>query len=182
MHPQALKQEWRYKLKKKRQRLSVERQQQAAQAAYDELSVMCESADFVLSFASFGSEINLWPLNQMLADQKRLVLPHLRDDGGLDLFQVTDFNQIERHSLGMLEPIPARCLSVEPSQLTIALISGLGFDVQTKYRLGYGLGCYDRLLMSFTSAQTWGVGFQEQAVEDLPYAVKDVPLREIYLF
>jgi 5-formyltetrahydrofolate cyclo-ligase len=180
--PRALKQEWRCRLKKRREALSVDRQQEAAQSACDKLVVLCESADFVLSFASFASEINLWSLNQVLAVQKRLVLPHLRGDGELDLFQVTDLNQLERHSLGMLEPIPARCLSVKSSQLTIALIPGLGFDIHTKYRLGYGLGCYDRLLASFTSTLTWGIGFQEQAVEGLPYAIHDVPLQEIYLF
>ena len=177
----ALKQQWRLRLKKIRQELPIDRQVQASLQACQQLSKRCHKARFVLSFASFGSEINLWPLNEALAAEGRLILP-LVIEKKLELFQVTDLSQLECHPWGMLEPKASECPLIISSLLEVALIPGLGFDAQTKYRLGYGQGYYDRLLASTPWLQTWGIGFLEQAVKDLPYSTKDVPLKEILLF
>lgn len=178
----ARKQRWRHHLKKIRQELSLERQQEASSHAYQQLIRKCKDARFILSFASFGSEISLWPLNQEWAIEGRLVLPLMLEEGKLQLFQVTDFQTLELHRWGMLEPRASICTPIDLSLIEIALIPGLGFDKETKYRLGYGKGCYDRLLDSPYSIHTWGVGFLEQAVIQLPYEKLDIPLEEVYLF
>ena len=178
----ALKQQWRVRLKKIRQELPVDRQAHASTQACQQLSKMCQKARFILSFASFGSEINLWPLNQELAAEERLVLPFMVGEKTLQLFQVTHLSQLEIHPWGMLEPKISDCPSIDLSLIEIALIPGLGFDPQTKYRLGYGQGYYDRLLTSASFTQTWGIGFLEQAVERLPYSKDDIPLHQLYLF
>lgn len=178
----AVKQQWRELLKKLRQNLSADRRIKASIHACQQLGKLCEAAPYVLSFASFGSEINLWPFNQELASQGRLVLPRVEVDTTLQLFQVSDFNQLELHRLGMLEPKISECPLIDDSLIPIALIPGLGFDRETKYRLGYGQGYYDRLLKEMISVETWGIGFLEQGVKDLPYTYHDIPLKEIYLF
>lgn len=178
----ALKQQWRQSLKKIRQELPPNRQKQASSQAYQVLNKKCQHARFVLSFASFGSEINLWPLNQQLANEERLVLPRIIAEKELQLFQVTHFDQLETHRWGMLEPKIADCPSIDLHLVEIALIPGLGFDLHTKYRLGYGRGYYDRLLALNPSTQAWGVGFLEQAVENLPHSHEDIPLQQIDLF
>jgi 5-formyltetrahydrofolate cyclo-ligase len=178
----ALKRQWRQYMKKLRLHLSAERREQAGKEACLQLSQRCGDASFVLSFASFGSEIDLWPFNQELANEGRLVLPRIVQSEGMQLYQVTHFNQLEPHRWGMLEPKISECSPVELSLIEIALIPGLGFDLQTKYRLGYGKGYYDRLLASSGSTKTWGIGFLEQAVTNLPQSNEDVPLKEIYLF
>lgn len=178
----AAKQQWRARLKKICQELPPDRIQEASLHACQQLSKMCLSNRLILSFASFGSEINLWPLNQALCDEGRLVLPAVSDEKGLLLFLVTHLNQLEPHRWGMLEPRISVCEQVNPSLIEIALIPGLGFDRKTKYRLGLGQGFYDRLLASASFAQTWGIGFLEQAVEGLPYSLHDIPLDQIYLF
>jgi 5-formyltetrahydrofolate cyclo-ligase len=177
----ALKQQWRQRLKKICQELSIERRAQASAQACQGLSKSCQAIRFVLSFASFGSEINLWPLNQELAKEGRLVLPYVTEENLL-LFQVAHLSHLQPHRWGMLEPKISICPPVDPSLIEIALIPGLGFDLKTKYRLGYGKGYYDRLLASASSMQIWGVGFVEQAVENLPYSKEDIPLHQILLF
>lgn len=177
-----LKQRWRRQLKKICQELPLKRQQEASAQAHLQLSRKCQKARFVLSFASFGAEINLWPFNEELATSGRLVLP-LIVEKKLCLFQVTHFSQLEPHRWGMLEPKISNCNPIDISLVEIALIPGLGFDLQTKYRLGYGHGYYDRLLAcNLFSTQTWGIGFLEQAVENLPYSNDDVALDQINLF
>lgn len=177
----ALKQQWRRRLKKIRQELSHDRRKQASTHACQFFNISCQAAHFVLSFASFGSEINLWPFNQELAIEGRLVLPCVKE-GKLLLFQVAHFSDLEPHQWGMLEPKISVCPPIDISLIDIALIPGLGFDLKTKYRLGYGKSYYDRLLASAPATQIWGVGFVEQAVENLPYSKEDIPLHQIDLF
>ena len=178
----ALKQQWRLRLKLIRQETPLDRRQIASIQACEDLSRRCQQARFVLSFASFGTEIDLWPFNRKLAAERRLVLPLMLENGKLQLFQVTDFNQLERHHWGMLEPKISECTAIDTSLVEIALIPGLGFDLNTKYRLGYGGGYYDRLLASISSKHVWGIGFLEQAVDALPYTSEDISLEKIYLF
>lgn len=178
----ASKQQWRALLKKIRQELPINRRQEASSQACQQLGKICQLNHLILSFASFGSEIDLWPLNQELCTEGRLVLPALTAEKGISLFLVNNLKQLEPHRWGMLEPMVSICEQVNPSLIDIALIPGLGFDLKTKYRLGYGQGFYDRMLASASFAQTWGIGFLEQAVEGLPYSRDDIPLNQIYLF
>jgi 5-formyltetrahydrofolate cyclo-ligase len=177
----VLKRQERLRLKQIRQGLDPKRREDASSKACRELMRLTKSAPLVLSFASFGSEINLWPLNLKLASKERLALPCLIEDQ-LNLYKVTDLDQLEPHGFGMLEPNPSQCVPIDFSLIDIALIPGLGFDLQTKHRLGFGKGHYDRFLASAPSAQTWGIGFLEQAVEKLPHSDLDIPLKQIYLF
>ena len=178
----ALKQQWRNHLKKIRQEIPPSRREEATWKAYQQLGEMCQEARFVLSFASFGSEINLWPFNQDLCDQGRLVLPLITAEKEILLFRVTDFDQLESHRWGMLEPKQSDCMLINSSLIDIALIPGLGFDRHTRHRLGYGLGYYDRLLSSHASLPSWGIGFLEQLVEGIPYSHRDIPLTHLYFF
>ncbi len=177
----ALKQQWRHRLKKRCLELSIEKRKQASAQACHFLKKSCQAARFVLSFASFGFEISLWPFNQELAAEERLVLPGIKEEKLL-LFQVTHLSHLESHQWGMLEPKISVCPLLDISLIDIALIPGLGFDLKTKHRLGYGKGYYDRLLASSSSMQRWGVGLLEQAVKNLPYSQEDIPLHQIHLF
>lgn len=176
-----LKNEWRKHLKTIRNKISPIRRKEASEIACETLKILTHEALFILSFASFGSEIDLWPLNQALADEGRLALPRMANRE-LHLYQVKNLSDLERHAWGLQEPIPSLSTLIEPSEITIALIPGLGFDPQAKTRLGYGKGYYDRLLARFKSTDAWGVGFHEQAIQGLPCEPHDKLLDKIYLF
>lgn len=176
-----LKKQGRSRLKAICQAIPNERRLQAAVQAYQTLLPLCQAFPYVLSFASFKFEIDLFELNQTLALQERLILPRIVHNH-LQLFRVTNLDHLEKHPWGILEPNPAICEPISPISIEIALIPGLGFDLTTKHRLGYGKGYYDRLLLSLSQTQTWGIGFQEQAVENLPYDQGDVALDHIQLF
>lgn len=175
------KNQWRQQLKLLRQNISSLRRQEASKQACQQLQELTAHAPFVLSFASIGSEIDLWPYNRYLAQEGRLVLPRIVDRE-LHLYQVKDFDCLETHRWGVPEPIPSLCASIEPSKIAIALIPGLGFDTKTNHRLGYGGGYYDRLLTKLKATKTWGIGFTEQNVYGLPYDSHDQTLNKIFLF
>lgn len=177
-----LKQQWRICLKELRDSLPASRRSSASRRACQHLVEACSGKGFILSFASFGTEIDLWPFNRELADQGRLVLPLVVEKQGLQLYQVAQFSELDPHHFGMLEPKATDCPAIPVEKIGIALLPGLGFDLKTHHRLGYGYGYYDRLLATARSMHTWGVGFLEQQVESLPYSEKDIPLHQIYLF
>lgn len=181
LNTSKVKENCRRHLKKVRQEISPLRREQASYEACSQLYQMTQHANQILSFASFGSEINLWPLNRRLAEEGRLVLPRMGKERKLLLFSVKQIDELESTQKGLLEPK----LNFQPldfSELSLSLIPGLGFDLHTKHRLGYGLGFYDHLLAADLTQTTWGVGFKEQAVEALPHSPHDIPLKQIFLF
>jgi 5-formyltetrahydrofolate cyclo-ligase len=83
---------------------------------------------------------------------------------------------------GPLQPDPARCPIVDPSEIDVCLVPGLAFDETTRARLGRGGGHFDRFLSLPTlSARKVGVGFRCQSVPNLPREAHDVLLDEVFL-
>lgn len=179
---QALKTSYRLLLRQKRKNLSPHRKQAAALAALLELSKIAKPGNLILSYASFKTELDTHPFNQWLIREGGLVLPRI-EGLSLRLFHVKNEKFLEANRWGIAEPIPSLCEEVEPTQLSMAFIPGLGFDLLTGHRLGYGGGYYDRLL-SLISKQVpcYGIGFKEQACPFLPFAKWDMALKTHYLF
>ena len=109
------------------------------------------------------------------------MLPKI-DQYRLRLYRVNDCENLDLHPFGILEPQPSLAFLFDPLLVSIAFIPGLGFDMQTKLRLGYGKGFYDRLLGELDHAQTYGIAFLEQSVDNLAYDSYDIPMKHIMLF
>lgn len=169
-------------LKHKRQAISQERQQEAALSAYQALKKQTEHANWVLSYASFKTELDVWKFNEELAEQNKLVLPKVKDSE-LKLFHVPHLKALQVNQWGLLEPDPCLCLEIKPEAVSLAFIPGLGFDIQTGHRLGYGKGYYDRFLkQSSFGSICYGLGFREQEIINLPFTTDDHPLTAHFLF
>jgi len=170
----------RKELKLKRAHIPSERKQLAAARCIGKLLSLTQEK-LVLSFAPFKDEVNLWPLNEKLAKSKRLVLP-VTKHCSLRLYQVTaPSKELVESSLGILEPNPSLCMEISPDKIEIAIIPGLGFDKEG-HRIGYGKGCYDRLIPKLTDATKIGVGYKEQLIEKLPTDEHDQKLDHVLLY
>ena len=177
------KKQLREHFRKVRKELSDERKAEAKKIATATLLEKVCRARFVLSFASKHEEIDLWPLNEVLAQEKRLLLPNLALHGRIVPFTAFDLKeglQLNKQ-WKVLEPDPKRSKQIAVEEIEIALIPGLAFD-RGHGRLGYGQGHYDRFLQAL-SCPLIGVGFKEQLL-DSPFAHEkhDIPLTEILLF
>jgi len=76
--------------------------------------------------------------------------------------------------LGIREPIAGKPIPVDLIDLVI--VPGLGFT-PTGYRIGRGMGFYDRFLAQGDFVgRSCGLAFEEQVVEHLPVLDHDVPL------
>ena len=75
--------------------------------------------------------------------------------------------------LGTLEPAGAE--TVDPLGIDCLIIPGVAFD-RTGTRLGFGRGCYDRVLQGY-GGDTVGLAFDFQIVPELPREPGDVRCR-----
>ncbi|MCB1136153.1 MAG: 5-formyltetrahydrofolate cyclo-ligase [Chlamydiia bacterium] len=171
----------RRELQRMRQGLSPERRLEAKLKVFDEIYPRLEGFSRVLSFFSFGSEVDLSALNERLCADGRLLLPRVEGED-LGIYEVRNLqSDLTKSSMGILEPIPKHCLKVELKEIEVLLAAGLGFDAQG-HRLGYGRGYYDRLIDKCPTALTLGVGYQEQLLPyDLPKTLHDRPVEELWL-
>lgn len=160
--------------------IGQERRLEAAEGLFSTLSTLLAPYTFILSFATFRSEIEMDRLNHELALSGRLLLPKIANDR-LTIHHVQDLSkQTAPNRFGIPEPLPC-CPQINPEQIDVILIPGLGFD-QIHHRIGYGKGYYDRFLPLAKASRKIGIGFKEQLVERLPIEKTDYPLSETLLF
>jgi 5-formyltetrahydrofolate cyclo-ligase len=184
MNPFSDKNTIRSHLKQIRQTLSLKRRAEA-RLALAELSSQLQGFPYVLSFHSFGSEIDSSLLNMQLAAKEKLLLPKITDDQ-LIVYQVIDpQTQLIPSFSQFQEPNPAVCQRIPLEQIACVLVPGLGFD-RSHHRIGYGKGHYDRFLLHLKQLPrpplTIGLGFQEQLSSmDLPCEAHDISLDQLFL-
>lgn len=165
---------------KVRETLSTERREAASFELITMLAKILAPQSTVLSFFSFGHELDTTRLNSQLAYAGRLLLPKMVGDS-LSVYRVSHPEmQCSPNAFGILEPDPKSCPLEELSSDSIILVPALAFD-HNNHRLGYGKGCYDRLLASFPGTKL-GIGFREQRCETLPTLSHDLPLSRVLLF
>ena len=156
----------RKRAREKRRELPPERCLPAAGKLVEILAPRLQGV--TLSFASFGDEIDLGLLNELLLQKKYLLLPG-RDHERPSAFFVQDFStQLEKSKKGYLVPKEELCQQCPLADIAFVLVPALAFDEKGN-RIGYGGGFYDRLLADLSHARKIGVGFIEQLFsEDLP--------------
>lgn len=157
----------------------VQRRLVASSRLLEQLVPLLENYNFILSFASFRDEIDLWPLNQLLISQRKLLLPKVVNNK-LYIYQVEDLSHLTHSSWNILEPSP-KCRPIDYKEISCVLVPGLGFDRENN-RIGYGKGHYDQLLSALPHSYKIGVGFKEQLIEDLPTEDHDQKCDQIFLF
>lgn len=135
-----------------------------------------ERADCLLTYLSFGSEVETRPIIEHAQQLgKTVAVPRCekraqpdcgesarkesareksaREDARkMKWFLYSGSECMERSAFGMEEPLPDRCREIFPEKYndpgTIAIVPGLAFD-EKGYRIGYGGGFYDTFLASF---------------------------------
>lgn len=165
-------------LAEKRRQVPLFRRLEASSLLLEQLIQVAQNHPLILSFASRGDEIDLWPFNEWLLEHGKLVLPKLVQNE-IKLFQVRDFAQLFPSKWNILEPGPS-CSPVELQEISCALIPGLGFDSRF-YRIGWGKGHYDHLLKSMEHTHKIGIGFKEQWIEALPIEPHDQKCNQLIL-
>jgi len=104
----------------------------------------------------------------------KIVLPRCGKHRTMDFFHIEDPSQLQRGTLGILEPDPNFSTKVSPQDIDAILCPGWGFTL-TGARLGKGGGYYDRYL-SQTTAIRIGVGYECQVLTKIPTELHDLSM------
>ena len=111
-------------------------------------------------------------LKAALAVGKRVCFPRL--ENGLIIFvEVADPCDFQTGQFGI--PEPQGRTGINPECLDLIIVPGVGFD-RLGHRVGYGLGCYDRVLTECSHAEFMGLAYSFQVVDRLPAEKHDIRL------
>lgn len=136
-------------------------------------SAVIDSADNVLLYASFGSEVSTETIiEKLLKDGKNVALPKCRENGRMTFHLITSLSQISAGKYGIAEPDSSLPVPVY-SDKTVAVVPGLAFTENGK-RLGYGGGFYDRFLAEYPLIYTIGITYEELIAASLPCLPHDL--------
>jgi len=164
-----------------REKLPLFRRQEAARQLQAHLFYLLPSFDRVASFCSFQHEIDLSSFNEACAKQGRLLLPRMHEST-LQYYRVDNLDQQMEKRSCLLKPNIKCCVLAELTAKDLILVPALAFD-SDRFRLGYGKGCYDRLLQKHNGFYSLGIGFLEQLnTVSLPRDPWDQPVSELLLF
>jgi len=176
------KDQLRKQMMKKRSSLSKKEKKIKDQSIYNQVvnDEDYNTADSVFLFLSFGSEIDTKKIIQDALDHsKKVFLPKVVGEN-LELFEVEDFENLERSKYGILEP-NENCQAIRNCSLDFILMPGLAFD-QSGGRVGYGGGFYDRYISSLPNYEKIpkvAIAYDFQIVDEVPMSRYDIPVDRI---
>jgi len=141
------------------------------------LSFAAPSSRAIISgYAAIGTELNLWPLLEMLAASGHPIALPVTVGKGAPLIFRTWKPETPLKTGAFCVPVPdENSPELEPEILLVPL---LAFD-KKGFRLGYGAGFYDRTLARLRahgSVTAIGIAFDEQQVEAVPHDAYDEAL------
>ena len=144
----AEKKQMRSAVLARRDAMSPSERAVASRAIVDKLCTLAsyQSANVVLIYMTFGSEIDTKPFfERIVTDGKVVVLPRVdKTSQALLLHSVESVTELQSNGWGIFEPATAAPM-VALKEVGFALLPGVAFD-RTGNRLGYGRGYYDKLL------------------------------------
>jgi len=176
------KENLRKKMKKKRNELSKEEKTKKDQSIYEQV-IQDEgfiNAESVFLFLSFGSEIDTKRIIQYALDERKTVYLPKVVSNHLEIFEIEDFDNLERSSYGIFEP-NKNCKSLNSRKIDFILMPGLAFDA-TGARLGYGAGYYDRFIASlplYDKIVKVAIAYDFQMIKNVPTTRYDIPVDRI---
>jgi 5-formyltetrahydrofolate cyclo-ligase len=108
---------------------------------------------------------------------KQVVVPYC-ENGQLELYPLSSFDELEPATMGVLEPRPELRRrgdrKINPTELDLIIAPGLAFD-RRGGRLGYGKGYYDRFLHQIRGdAAKLAVCFECQLFAEIPVLSHDI--------
>lgn len=179
------RQRLRQQIREKRQALTPQQQQLAAQSLCRNIAKhpALSSAQHIAIFRSFDAEINTQPTIEYLWQQgKQIYLPvfHPFSKRHLLFLRYTPQTVMKTNSFGISQPVLDVRHVIPFSQLDIVFTPLVAFD-ERGYRLGMGGGYYDRMLVNYQAKNIIPIGIAHrcQKVPKVPEQPWDIPLLDI---
>ncbi len=138
-----------------------------------------QKAKTILFYAAFDGEVETFDMmRQAQRHGKNIALPYImKEDKTIVPILIDSLEEdLEIGSYGIKQPKYVETRSLNPDKIDLVVVPGLAFD-RENYRLGRGLGFYDRFLKNFPSpTPSVGFAFDFQIIAHLPRQEHDVPV------
>lgn len=133
-------------------------------------------ANIVFTYVSKDIEVDTYEImKKCWEDGKKVAVPKCRPQNkSMDFYIINSFDDLEKSTFGLLEPIPTKCEKVKDFSKGLCIVPGFCFDKQG-FRLGYGYGYYDRFLQNF-GGLILGICYEECITYKLPHGKFDKPV------
>lgn len=177
------KEKWREEYKKRRDALSIEDHKRMSQWIKERFinDIEYQRSSTILFFVSFRSEVDTLPLiERALKEDKRVLVPITDTKSNmLHLSQLKSLRELEEGTYSIMEPAAEYLRPLPYKEVELVLVPGLVFD-ERGYRIGYGGGYYDRLLLNLDQrVRRIGLAFELQLVERLSLEDHDLPVHKV---
>jgi 5-formyltetrahydrofolate cyclo-ligase len=114
-------------------------------------------------------------INKAFKDKKTIALPKCEKNNIIKFYKVTSLDDLELNkNFGILEPIKTESTAIRDLTKGLCIVPGLCFDIQG-FRLGYGMGYYDRFLKNFGGDKI-GICYSNCILPELPRNSFDEPV------
>ncbi|MBQ8868619.1 MAG: 5-formyltetrahydrofolate cyclo-ligase [Oscillospiraceae bacterium] len=132
------------------------------------------SAQKVLCYVSTETEVDTeGVINRLFEQNKVVAAPKMRDsEGNMDFYTITALAQTQKSSFGVREPNADACNKLDDFSDSVCILPALAFD-KNGFRLGYGKGCYDRFLSSYSGLKV-GICYENCIFDVLPKGEFDI--------
>lgn len=150
-----------------------------------------ENADAILTYVSFRSEVDTFPLlERAFADGKTVFAPKVMGKE-MTFYQISSPEDLAEGYHGILEPLCTysyeEWVADQMGQFILICMPGAAFD-RARHRIGYGGGFYDRFLSKLAESEketaetarpqvkitTAALAFSCQIFEEIPWEVHDI--------
>lgn len=106
---------------------------------------------------------------------KRVLYPRTVGET-LEFVAVESLEALVASRFGIYEPLLGAAVPL--AQIDLIVLPGVAFD-QKGIRLGYGMGCYDRVLANPLRPTLVGLAYDFQIVPSLPWEEHDIPVNVV---
>ncbi len=168
-----MKDEIRKQMKALRRMLSQEEMTKSAMLVTEEIikTDAYARAKTVCLYLSAYKEVDTSALlARCKKDNKTVLLPATAKNGTITLYK--DNGKYKKGNFNITEPDSAE--TADTKTVDLFIIPALAFD-KSGNRLGFGMGCYDRLLKNAKGYKI-GIGYAFQLIDSLPSDVHDIKM------
>jgi 5-formyltetrahydrofolate cyclo-ligase len=134
----------------------------------------------ILFYISYDNEVNTHDMiKECISNGKHVIVPVTdKENRRLIPSKLESWGDLNRGAYGILEPRREHIKEVSLDEIDLIVIPGVAFD-KHGYRIGHGMGYYDRLLLSSTKAIHVGLSFEFQLVDEIPMEDHDIEVDKI---
>ncbi len=138
-----------------------------------------KKAHSILFYASYKSEVDTFGIiKYSISVNKTIALPKVNiETSSLDIYEIKDLSELGIGYQNIPEPILPDDRILNVKDIDLIIVPGVAFD-ESCNRLGYGKGCYDKMLIS-KSSPAIALAYEEQIIDSVPAEQHDIKMDKI---